>query len=308
MMVSRLLAALVALAIAAPVAAQSNGDGAKKPEATGAAEAPANPDEAAAAQPEDDPDLDLNLAQPDYTVVNMPTALRVPRHKSAFRVVHRFTRPMGSGSFTNLLEDFFGIDAGAQIGLEYRFGLFRGTQVGIHRTNNRTIELFAQHDLLHQVGNNPVGLAVLGTFEGTNNLRGFDDVEASSPNYSPGIGAILSRTFGDRAGVYLTPMWVNNTNGLPEELADDNSSFLLGIAARVRIRPTVYLVGEAVPRVAGYDPGAHYGAFGIEKRSGGHSFQLSWGNGFGSTMGQIARGGTSSEDWYLGFHISRKFN
>jgi hypothetical protein len=24
-------------------------------------------------------------------------------------------------------------------------------------------------------------------------------------------------------------------------------------------------------------------------------------------MGQLARGGTGSEDWYLGFNISRKF-
>jgi len=87
----------------------------------------------AAAQ--DDPDLDINFAQPDFTLVALPTTLRVPRHKSAFRVTHRFTRPLGNGDFGSLLEDFFGLDSGAQIGLEYRFGLFRGTQVGIHRAN-----------------------------------------------------------------------------------------------------------------------------------------------------------------------------
>ncbi|MDA1185884.1 MAG: DUF5777 family beta-barrel protein, partial [Acidobacteria bacterium] len=92
---------------------------------------------APAGQIEDDPDLDLNPLQPDFVVITMPTTLRVPRHKSSFRVTHRFGRPLGSGDFGSLVEDLFGLDSGAQIGLEYRFGLLRGTQVGIHRTSDR---------------------------------------------------------------------------------------------------------------------------------------------------------------------------
>jgi hypothetical protein len=69
----------------------------------------------------------------------------------------------------------------------------------------------------------------------------------------------------------------------------------------------VYLVGEFIPRVTGHDPGAHQGSFGIEKRAGGHVFQLNFSNGLGTTFGQIARGGSANDDWYLGFSISRKF-
>ena len=47
--------------------------------------------------------------------------------------------------------------------------------------------------------------------------------------------------------------------------------------------------------------------FACPERAGGHSFQLNFSNGFGTTMGQLARGGTANDDWYLGFHISRKF-
>ena len=90
---------------------------------------------AAAQAPQDDPDLDINFAQPDFTLVALPTTLRVPRHKSAFRVTHRFTRPLGDGSFGDLAGDLFGLDSGAQIGLEYRYGLMRGTQIGFHRTS-----------------------------------------------------------------------------------------------------------------------------------------------------------------------------
>src|ERR1700674_610119 len=37
----------------------------------------------------DDPSV-LDLAQPDFTLVGLPTALRLPQFKSAFRVTHRF--------------------------------------------------------------------------------------------------------------------------------------------------------------------------------------------------------------------------
>jgi len=34
----------------------------------------------------------------------------------------------------------------------------------------------------------------------------------------------------------------------------------------VRVRPTVYLVGEFTPRMAGYDPGTHHGGVAIDAR------------------------------------------
>ena len=46
---------------------------------------------------EDDPDLDLSVEQPDFTVITLPTTLRLPRFRSAFRVTHRFGRPLGAG-------------------------------------------------------------------------------------------------------------------------------------------------------------------------------------------------------------------
>ncbi len=247
---------------------------------------------------EDDPDRDVNLAQPDFTVITLPTTLRVPRHGSAFRVTHRFGRPLGEGDLSDLASDLFGLDSGALIGLEYRFGLFRGTQLGIHRTSERTIQFFAEHELKRQTDGFPFGVAVLGVAEGTNNYR---------DSYSPGLGVILSRELWDRGALYVEPIWVNNTNGLPKELIDDNDTFIIGLGARLRIRPTVYVLLEGAPRVAGYDPGVSHISFGIEKRAGGHSFQLNFSNGFGTTLAQVARGGGNNDDWFLGFNISRKF-
>jgi hypothetical protein len=247
----------------------------------------------------DDPSV-LDLAQPDFTLVGLPTSLRLPKFGSAFRVTHRFTRPLGQGNFGDLASDLFGIDSGAQIGLEYRFGIIRNGQIGLHRTSNRTIEFFGQYDLLRQGALLPVDVSVLATIDGTNNFRG-------NGSRSPAFGAIVSRTVKDRAAFYVEPIYVNNSNQLPKALVDHNDTFMIGLGARVRIRPTVYIVGEAVPRPSGYKPGVTQGSFGIEKRAGGHMFQLNFSNAFGTTMGQIARGGPVSKDWFLGFNISRKF-
>jgi uncharacterized beta barrel domain-containing protein DUF5777 len=140
---------------------------------------------------------------------------------------------------------------------------------------------------------------VWASMDGTNNFR---------DSYSPALGLIVSRELGRWGALYAEPIWVNNTNPEPSELTDeDNSSFIVGLGARLRIRPTVYVTAEVSPRVTGYAPGDALISFGVEKRVGGHAFQLNFSNGFGTTMGQIARGGTSNDDWYIGFNITRKF-
>jgi hypothetical protein len=54
-------------------------------------------------------------------------------------------------------------------------------------------------------------------------------------------------------------------------------------------------------------PGTDLGSDAIEKRAGGHLFQLNLSNSFATTLGQIARAADNSHDWYLGFNLSRKF-
>lgn len=245
-----------------------------------------------------DRDRQVRLAEPDFTLVALPTTLRVPKYRTAFRLTHRFARPLGQGDFGDLVGDLFGLDSGAQIGLEVRFGVVRGGQVGVHRTNNRTIAFFGQYDVLRPAEPRRVNVAAIASIEGTNNFR---------DRYTHALGGIVSYTFGTRGAAYIEPMWVNDANLFPRRLTDDRDAFILGLGARVRIRPTVYVVGEVSPRVAGYNARSHQGSIGIEKRAGGHLFQLNVSNGFGTTFGQLARGGASGEDWYLGFNVTRKF-
>ena len=96
-------------------------------------------------------------------------------------MTHRFSRPLGQGDFGDLLEDFFGLDSGAQIGLEYRFGLMRGLQAGIYRTSDRTIEFFSRYNLLNQADGKIIGLDVTASIDGTNNFR---------DSYTPALGVV----------------------------------------------------------------------------------------------------------------------
>jgi hypothetical protein len=297
--VTRSLAALTAalavvLVIALPVRSRAADD--PKPVPQDVAQSPQMPP-AAPAKPDED-DAVLKLAEPDFTLIGLPTSLRVPKFKSAFRVTHRFTRPLGRGSFGNLLADGFGLDNGAVIGLEYRFGIVPNGEIGIHRTSGRTIEFFGQYGLSRQGKKLPVEVSALASIDGTNNFK---------DSYSPALGLIVTRLIGDQAALYVEPIWVNNTNPLPKALVDHNDTFMVGLGARVRIRPTVYVVGEVAPRAAGFRPGVNHGSIAIEKRAGGHLFQLNFSNAFGTTMGQIARGGPANKDWYMGFNITRKF-
>ena len=251
----------------------------------------------AAAPDQRDADRAVDPSQPDFTLVALPTTLRMPRFASSFRVTHRFTRPLAQGDFGDLLSDAFGLDNGAQIGLEYRFGIMSGTQIGFHRTSDRTIQLFGQHQVVRQGHGLPVTIDALVAVEGTDNF---------TDKYSPSVGAAISRSLGRHGAIYAQPIWINNTNQLPSELVDDNSTFMFGFGTRLRVRSSLYLVGEAAPRI-GNTPDKTYLSFAVEKRAGGHSFQINFSNGIGTTLAQIAQGGLDYDVWYLGFNISRKF-
>jgi hypothetical protein len=282
MLLRVLLLTILAILAIAPQPAQAQDAGAAAAQSTQAAE--------------EDTDADINLSQPDFTVIALPTTLRVPRFKGAFRVTHRFTRPLGQGDFGSLAEDLFGLDSSSFVGLGYRFGLARGWQAGIYRTSDRTIQFDTQYNVWRDA-DKPIGLSVIASIEGTNNFK---------DSYTPTLGVIISRQLGTYGAVYVEPMWVNNTNPFPSEVVDDNDTVMIGLGARIRVSGSAYLVGEVIPRF-GYTPGVPHGSFGLEKRLGGHTFQVNFSNGIGTTMGQIARGGSGDDNWHLGFAISRKF-
>ena len=245
---------------------------------------------------QDDDDAKLRPAEPDFTLVNLPTTLPLPVHGGNFRLTHRFAGNLRDRSFSENASNLFGLDQGAVVGFEYRFGIMKHLEAAAYRTSfDKTIQLYAKYDAMHAGDKLPFGISALASIEGTDNFQ---------ERYAPSLGATLSYVApGDRLAAYVVPMWVHNTAAV---LNVDRDTFYVGVGGRLRFLSSAYLVAEVTPRAAGYAPqSAEYG-FGIEKRVGGHFFSLTFTNTFASTWGQLARGG-SDDTLYLGFNLARKF-
>ncbi|HKT80021.1 MAG TPA: DUF5777 family beta-barrel protein [Vicinamibacterales bacterium] len=237
----------------------------------------------------------LQPAEPDFRITNLPTTMRLPRNKLSFDLTHRFGGNLTQKSFQENVESLFGLDDGAAVGLELRYGVTDNIQAGIYRTNlDRTIQFYGRWDALRQASGLPVSASLFLGVEGTDNF---------SDDKTPELGAVISRKIDEHAALYAEPIWIHN---VAPRLGETRDTFLFGMGGRVRVLSTVYVTAEVSPRVAGYNPlGAAY-AFGIEKRAGGHMFQLNFGNTAQSTLAQIARG-ARSDSLFMGFNLTRKF-
>ncbi len=244
---------------------------------------------------DDDPDRDPNNNQPDFTVATLNTNLPLPKGRMNFRLTHRFLRPVGEGDFGDLVERAFGLDGGAQIGIDLSYGLAKSLDIGVYRTSDRTIQFQAQYIAIRDA-NSPFGLSIVANVDGTDNF---------SEEFSPGVAVVLSRELGDRGALYVQPSFINNTSFAATD--GDDYTMMAGVGARLRVSRNMYLFAEASPRLAGFKQGVTQASFGFESRYGGHVFQLNVSNGFGTTMAQVARGGAPGDNWYLGFNLSRKF-
>ena len=255
------------------------------------------------AQGSDDDSL-LKPGEPDFSLVSVPTALRLPQLGSAIRITHRFAQNFNHTDFSDFASDLFGLDSGAVIGLEYRIGMAKNAQAGLHHSSdNRTWAFFGQLGLVRQNDASPLDLSALVSLDIPRVPKG----TLFERHVATGLAAILSHAFGEHGAVYAEPTFVHNVFNEFGTAADSDNAFFVGFGARVRVGQTLYLVVEAAPRVSGFKANTNHAAFAIEKRVGGHVFQLNASNSFGTTLSQLAMGGGPANNWHLGFNLSRKF-
>lgn len=252
-------------------------------------------------------------AESDLMLIDLPTTLSIKRHHSYFRLTHRFARDLRRGDLGELASDLFSLDNGAIIGFEYRFGITSTIQAGVHRSMlSKTIQTFGRWDGVAQGERSPVGASLTLSVEGLDNMQ---------EHIQPAVAITVSRIVGDRLALYATPAFVGSTRavdvierhddhlagtGLEDEHSNHDDTWMLGVGGRLRFSATGYLVGEYTPRLGGYDPNRGTWGVALEKVTGGHVLQLNLTNSFGTTFGQLARGG-SPHDIYLGFNLTRKF-
>jgi hypothetical protein len=258
-------------------------------------------------QPDDDPAA-LDPLEPDFSLVSLPTTLRLPTHRGDFHLSHRFNLNLVCGDsesdcLSARVGGLFGLDSGANIGLEFRFGIMRNVQAVVLRTSlSQTIQLSLQYDAWHENADHPLSISAIAAIEGDHNL-GANTPDTQETRYSPSLGLIVSRKVAGRLIAYLEPFWIHNTAGQGLPTRDTG---MIGVGGRLRLSSTVNLVGEVAPRVSGLALRDPQFGFAIEKRVGGHVFSLTFTNNPGTTFRQISSGG-NPDTLNLGFNLSRKF-
>ena len=150
--------------------------------------------------PRDVADRRPNLVEPDFTIVNLPTTLRLPRYKSAFWISHRFARTLNDPAFGRLAGDLFGLDTGALMGLQYRFASC---------VDYRPASTEPPRNIIHL---NTYGTAgCLGHIEHGHDIPGCADVASGIESNT--LIAALSRRLRVMQTVYLVGSWTPRASG-----------------------------------------------------------------------------------------------
>jgi hypothetical protein len=242
----------------------------------------------------------------DYYLVNLPTNRRRPARSLGLRFSHRFDTPV-TGK-TGALRDLFGLDSTSSVS---SFGVEVGVTKWLSMVSYRmpirgqqTIEWGPQLYLLEQGPKVPISLSFRATVEGQKNFT-----ERFTTNLQP----VISRSFGTRAEVFVVPTFsiavprrslTFDFPVTPGERRDNQAS--VGVGASIRIRPAVAVVGEWIPRVAGYRGFGTSNTYsiGIQRKTNRHVFSLVFSNNSFSTGTRMVSDG--GQDVRIGFNIYRR--
>ena len=245
----------------------------------------------------------------DDLVFSVPTGRRPVKHGMYINFTHRFpyeaafSGPARGATLLGL--DDFAIPAfGVRYGVTDKFSVFAYRAPSII---GRPIEVMAAYNFLDEKDGQPFNASVRFSVDGQNDFQ---------KNYTENFEVLASRSLGKRAQLYIAPTVnihnrpVLGANSITDAAVDQPcgaplasnidpslkvkpcaTTFSLGAALAVDIRPTVALIAEAIPTlVNGPDLGIHRPAysFGIQKHIWRHAFTFGFTNGPGTTVSQRA--------------------
>lgn len=257
----------------------------------------------------------------DDVLFSLPTGRAIDQHAWIVNFSHRFAYDT---TFTGKARgaQLFGLDNFALSSLGLRYGVTDHLSVSLFRSPSfigRPIQLMAAYSLIEEHHGAPLNLTIRGSVEGQDNFR---------KNFTENLEFIFSRSIGARAQFYVVPTASFNDRRLVQGGLLSNQirdlpgihAFSIGIGAAWDVRPTIALVAEVIPTVAGArDLGIHRPpfSFGIQKKIYRHAFTLGFSTSPGSTVSQ--RAGTSATflgspgadtpgGLFIGFDLTRQIH
>ena len=237
-------------------------------------------------------------------VINLPTTQSIGKGRLLFRVSHRYYPAIKSG-----YNSLYGLDGPAVILLSFGYGLRDNLDLTLARTKlDKEVELSLKWVMFEQ------GKILTLPFSAALNIGG-SLVTQSQPdrkvfradNMKFNLQVILSHQVNNALSLVLVPAYSSNTNHWD---SSSEGTFALGAGGRWMIFNDFSIIGEWIPVLAGYKDNSNGWGLGIEKKIGGHVFQVFILNSTGLTSDQFIPGGDFRlNDWDLriGFNIFRKF-
>lgn len=237
-------------------------------------------------------------------IINLPTTQSIGKGRLLFRVSHRYYPAIKSG-----YNSLYGLDGPAVILLSFGFGLRDNLDLTLARAKlDKEVELSLKWVMFEQ------GKILTLPFSAALYLGG-SLVTQSQPdrrvfradNMKFNLQVILSHQVNNALSLVLVPAYSSNTNHWD---SPSEGTFALGAGGRWMIFNDFSIIWEWVPVLAGYKDNSNGWGLGIEKKIGGHVFQVFILNSTGLTSDQFIPGGDFRlKDWDLriGFNIFRKF-
>jgi hypothetical protein len=236
-------------------------------------------------------------------VVNLPTPRSIDKGEVLFRVSHRFFPAVKEG-----YDAFYGLDGPASMLLGLGYGFSDKISLTLSRANvSKEFELALKWTLIDQSSTDgPISMALLGSaslvtlpLPGKKTFR--------SENTRINFQASLAYKVSPTVSLLLVPGYSTNTNPTEESF---QGTLSLGLGGRVQIINDFSILLEWIPDLSGYSFESSGWGFGVEKRIGGHVFQVFVLNSVGITTPQFVPGGEfriSEGEFRIGFNIFRWF-
>ena len=178
-------------------------------------------------------------------VANLPAPVDLKKHSVEIYIQHRFLQSLADGRPGNA----FGVDSGANINLGFNYAITNRLSFGASRARFGQIITFAGNYEIQTRQDSFWKLSLHAGVEGTNNFE---------RNYSPFLQ--LTSSFDYKIlRLYVVPSMVFNSRidslllpGVPAINPQDDHTFSIGVGADIALTPKLSLLGEVVPRVAGF--------------------------------------------------------
>lgn len=248
-------------------------------------------------------DLDQKFSKPAFwgtRLVNLPTTQALGKGQILFRISHRFFPAVKDG-----YDEFFGLDGPAALLLGLGYGITDNFSVTLSRSNRfKDVELALKWIFVRQGG--PSHLP----FSAALNLGGSTITQAQPGEIvksKANIQLLLSHQISSRFSLLLVPSFSSNANHWAES---PEGTFSLGTGMRYMVLDDLSVIVEWIPVLAGYKANSSGWGMGIEKKVGGHVFQVFFLNTIGITSSQYLPGGDyrlKDTEFRIGFNIFRLF-